>query len=100
LTPGFVGADLAALCREAAMMALRRTLPHLDYQRGYIPYETLVNLAMTMVDFEQALEQLTIKEKAHLPQAESSSLPVVSAQKKSRFSHFFQRMWHALTAKA
>src|SRR6266566_4352378 len=42
LTPGFVGADLEALCREAAMIALRRVLPHIDYQRGYIPYETLV----------------------------------------------------------
>src|SRR6266516_3854322 len=41
LTPGFVGADLEALCREAAMIALRRVLPHIDYQRGYIPYETL-----------------------------------------------------------
>ena len=28
LTPGFVGADLEALCREAAMNALRRVLPH------------------------------------------------------------------------
>src|SRR5216684_3874856 len=35
LTPGFVGADLEALCREAAMIALRRVLPHIDYERGY-----------------------------------------------------------------
>jgi transitional endoplasmic reticulum ATPase len=58
LTPGFVGADLEALCREAAMIALRRVLPHIDYQRGYIPYETLVNLNITMVDFQAALREI------------------------------------------
>ncbi len=58
LTPGFVGADLEALCREAAMIALRRVLPHIDYQRGYIPYETLVNLSITMADFQAALREI------------------------------------------
>ncbi|MFL5653701.1 MAG: CDC48 family AAA ATPase [Ktedonobacteraceae bacterium] len=65
LTPGFVGADLEALCREAAMIALRRVLPHIDYQRGYIPYETLVNLNITMADFQAALREVepsTIRE--------------------------------------
>jgi transitional endoplasmic reticulum ATPase len=58
LTPGFVGADLEALCREAAMIALRRVLPHIDYERGYIPYETLVNLNITMSDFQAALREI------------------------------------------
>jgi transitional endoplasmic reticulum ATPase len=58
LTPGFVGADLEALCREAAMIALRRVLPHIDYERGYIPYETLVNLYITMADFQAALREI------------------------------------------
>jgi len=58
LTPGFVGADLEALCREAAMIALRRVLPHIDYERGYIPYETLVNLYITMADFQVALREI------------------------------------------
>ena len=58
LTPGFVGADLEALCREAAMVALRRVLPYIDYQRGYIPYETLVNLNISMADFQAALREV------------------------------------------
>jgi transitional endoplasmic reticulum ATPase len=58
LTPGFVGADLEALCREAAMIALRRVLPHIDYQREYIPYETLVSLNITMADFQVALREV------------------------------------------
>ena len=58
LTPGFVGADLEALCREAAMVALRGVLPYIDYQRGYIPYETLVNLNITMADFQAALREV------------------------------------------
>ncbi len=58
LTPGFVGADLEALCREAAMIALRRVLPHIDYERGYIPYEILVSLNITMADFQAALREV------------------------------------------
>src|SRR6266567_2711814 len=58
LTPGFVGADLEALCREAAMIALRRVLPHIGYQRGYIPYETLIKMYITMADFQGALREI------------------------------------------
>lgn len=58
LTPGFVGADLEALCREAAMIALRRVLPYIDYEHSFIPYETLVNLNITMADFLEALREV------------------------------------------
>ena len=41
ITHGFVGADLEALCREAAMACLRRFLPAIDFASGQIPYDVL-----------------------------------------------------------
>ena len=41
-THGFVGADLAALAREAAIRALRRYLPDLDLDAEEIPAEVLI----------------------------------------------------------
>ena len=55
VTHGFVGADLEALCREAAMSALRRLLPEIDFSAAEIPYERLVALTVTMDDFRAAL---------------------------------------------
>jgi transitional endoplasmic reticulum ATPase len=55
ITHGFVGADLEALCREAAMLCLRRLLPAIDFSSGQIPYETLRSLEVRMADFEAAL---------------------------------------------
>jgi transitional endoplasmic reticulum ATPase len=42
VTHGFVGADLEALCREAAMNALRRIMPNIDFQLDEIPYDSLL----------------------------------------------------------
>ncbi|MHA1735615.1 MAG: CDC48 family AAA ATPase, partial [Candidatus Thorarchaeota archaeon] len=58
-THGFVGADLAALAREAAMQALRRALPHVDPETGDIPPDVLNNLYVTMEDFEKALSEVS-----------------------------------------
>ncbi|NWF96280.1 MAG: CDC48 family AAA ATPase [Candidatus Thorarchaeota archaeon] len=58
-THGFVGADLAALAREAAMHALRRALPHVDPKTGDIPTEVLQNLYVTQADFENALSEIS-----------------------------------------
>ncbi len=55
VTHGFVGADLEALCREAAMSALRRLLPEIDFSAAEIPYERLSALTVTMDDFRAAL---------------------------------------------
>jgi len=56
LTHGFTGADIAELCKEAAMKALRRTLPEIDFEVDYIPLEVLNKLAVTMTDFMDALK--------------------------------------------
>ena len=58
ITHGFVGADLEALCREAAMLCLRRLLPAIDFGSGQIPYETLRALEVRMADFEGALREV------------------------------------------
>jgi transitional endoplasmic reticulum ATPase len=58
ITHGFVGADLEALCREAAMNALRKIMPSIDFQLDEIPYETLLQLEVTMNDFNEALKEV------------------------------------------
>ncbi len=55
VTHGFVGADLAALAREAAMNALRRYLPEIDLEKP-IPAEVLEKMVVTMDDFKNALK--------------------------------------------
>jgi len=59
ITHGFTGADLAALCREAAMHALRRYLPHIDLEKEKIPEEILENLRVNMNDFMAAYKEIT-----------------------------------------
>jgi len=58
ITHGFVGADLEALCREAAMSALRKIIPDIDFQAEDIPYETLLALSVRMDDFREALKEV------------------------------------------
>lgn len=55
ITHGFVGADLEALCREAAMICLRRIMPDIDFALTTIPYEQLTKLEVHMDDFLTAL---------------------------------------------
>ena len=57
VTYGFVGADLSALAREAAMETLRRNLPHMNLD-GEIPGEVLENLSVTRDDFLSALKRV------------------------------------------
>ncbi len=58
MTNGFVGADLEALCKEAAMHALRRVLPEIDIEAEEIPAEVLENLKVTREDFLEALKNI------------------------------------------
>jgi transitional endoplasmic reticulum ATPase len=58
MTYGFVGADLAALAREAAIEAVRRIMPKLDLSEGSIPAEVLDTLAVTREDFLAAIKRV------------------------------------------
>ena len=58
-THGFVGADLAALAREAAIRALRRYLPVIDLEAKEIPQEMLDTLQVRSGDFRNALRDVS-----------------------------------------
>ncbi len=58
ITHGFVGADLEALARESAMVALRKILPHIDYEMADIPYDTLMKLQITTDNFFEAMKEV------------------------------------------
>lgn len=58
LTHGFVGADLQALCREAAMTALRKFFPQIDFSTSNIPYDKISTLKVTMDDFYKSLQDI------------------------------------------
>ncbi|SNQ61834.1 conserved hypothetical protein [Candidatus Methanoperedens nitroreducens] len=57
-TYGFVGADIAAMCREAAMNSLRRILPEINLELKEIPKETLDKLVVTRSDFEVVMKEV------------------------------------------
>jgi transitional endoplasmic reticulum ATPase len=58
ITHGYVGADISAVCREAAMSALRRYLPKIDLESEYIDPELLEQIQVTRKDFDQALKEV------------------------------------------
>jgi transitional endoplasmic reticulum ATPase len=58
ITHGFVGADISAVCREAAMSALRRYLPQIDLDSDIIDPEMLEKIEVIKEDFEQALKEV------------------------------------------
>ncbi|MFX1366888.1 MAG: CDC48 family AAA ATPase [Promethearchaeota archaeon] len=58
ITHGFVGADISAVCREAAMSALRRYLPKIDLESEIIDPELLEQIEVTKDDFEEALKEV------------------------------------------
>ena len=58
ITHGYVGADLEALCREAAMACLRKLLDRIDFAQQRVPYSQLAALRVTMNDFLQAFQSV------------------------------------------
>ncbi|MFX1388886.1 MAG: CDC48 family AAA ATPase [Promethearchaeota archaeon] len=58
ITHGFVGADISAVCREAAMSSLRRYLPKIDLESEIIDPELLEQIEVTKEDFEEALKEI------------------------------------------
>ena len=60
ITYGYVGADITALCKEAAMHALRRVLPDIGQIKGDrpIPQEILKNLIVTKEDFDYSMKMV------------------------------------------
>jgi transitional endoplasmic reticulum ATPase len=58
VTHGFVGADLEALSKEAAMRSLRRVLPEINMEQNKIPVEVLNKIKITNEDFQNALKDV------------------------------------------
>lgn len=58
VTHGFVGADLEALCREAAMSCLRRFFPEIDFAQAELSYELLSRMEVCGDDFLTALREV------------------------------------------
>jgi len=57
-TYGFVGADIAALAREAALESVRRIMPKLNLAEETIPTEILDALSVELRDFDNALKRV------------------------------------------
>ena len=58
VTHGFVGADLEALTKEAALHALRRILPEIDFEADSVPAEILNKIIVDMNDFQESLREI------------------------------------------
>ncbi len=57
-THGYAGADISALCKEAAMASLRRVLPDVNLEAEEIPVDVLNKISVTKDDFQSALKDL------------------------------------------
>jgi transitional endoplasmic reticulum ATPase len=58
VTHGFVGADLEALAKEAAIRSLRRILPEIDLDQDKISSEILQRIKIIDEDFKEALKEV------------------------------------------
>jgi transitional endoplasmic reticulum ATPase len=58
VTHGFVGADLQALAKEAAILAVRRVIPEINMEETKVPAKTLNKIKVKMQDFQDALRDV------------------------------------------
>ncbi|MCW4032409.1 MAG: CDC48 family AAA ATPase [Candidatus Bathyarchaeota archaeon] len=59
ITHGYTGADIAALCRESAMKALRRYVPEINLEEEKIPPHMLDSMEVNIGDFTKAFREIT-----------------------------------------
>src|SRR5256884_6804210 len=59
ISHGYTGADISALCREAAMKSLRRYLPQINLEDERIPSEMLEKMEVNLDDFMNAYREIT-----------------------------------------
>lgn len=55
-TQGYVGADIAQLCSEAAMSCIRSNMDQIDLDEDEIPVEVLAQMRVTKTHFEKGLK--------------------------------------------
>jgi transitional endoplasmic reticulum ATPase len=55
---GYTGADIKALCREAAMKALRRCLPEIELEGERISSDILESMMITDRDFKEGMKEI------------------------------------------
>jgi transitional endoplasmic reticulum ATPase len=55
---GYTGADIKALCREAAMKAMKRYLPEIDFESDKISPEVLENMMINNKDFYDGMKEV------------------------------------------
>jgi transitional endoplasmic reticulum ATPase len=58
ITHGYVGADLAVLCKEAGMVALRRLIPQIRFEVGERPQLASMQIQITEEDFLEAFKMV------------------------------------------
>jgi transitional endoplasmic reticulum ATPase len=58
VTHGFVGADIEALSKEAALHALRKILPDIDFSADSVPASILNKIIVNMNDFQESLKEI------------------------------------------
>jgi transitional endoplasmic reticulum ATPase len=56
ITHGFIGADLAALCREASINCIKDFLPRIDSNENKLSESEIKNLKVKMIHFQKALQ--------------------------------------------